>query len=72
MRLVPANMTFDYTNWKGHTGSRCVEARELRYGTSEWYPQPCWLLQGIDLDKNAPPGVSPGPNDQHHPWVGVP
>lgn len=53
MRCEPTNITFDYVNWKGNRVTRHVEARGVRFGTSEYYPEPGWLLDGIDTDKNV-------------------
>jgi hypothetical protein len=47
-------MTFSYKNYRGELSSRHV--RPLgppRWGTSEWYPEPQWLLMAWDLDKGA-------------------
>lgn len=49
--VEPHVIEFDYVNWKSNRGHRKVEVRGIRFGTSEWYPQPTWLMSGIDLDK---------------------
>lgn len=44
-------LTFDYVNWRGETAVRRVNPLSIRWGTSEWYREPQWLLSCFDLDK---------------------
>lgn len=41
-----------YTNWKGETSVRWFLPLELFWGSTEWHPEPQWLLRALDLDKN--------------------
>lgn len=43
--------TFTYRNWRGETGRRTVGVMSVWYGSTEWHPEPQWLLHAIDLDK---------------------
>src|SRR6185369_8664674 len=44
---------FWYRNYKGEEGYRRVIPLSLRYGTTEWHPEPQWLLLGYDTEKEA-------------------
>jgi len=43
-------LTFTYTNYSGATTIRRVLPVAIRFGTSPWHPEPCWLLRARDLD----------------------
>lgn len=42
-----------YTNWKGQTQTRRIEPIKIFFGTTEYHPDPQWLLKCFDVDKNA-------------------
>jgi predicted DNA-binding transcriptional regulator YafY len=42
-----------YTNYRGETGLRRIRPERLHFGSTEWHPEPQWLLDAIDLDKSA-------------------
>lgn len=42
-----------YKNWRGETAEREIIPRSLRYGSTEWHPEPQWLLLTLDVEKNA-------------------
>ncbi len=42
-----------YTNWKGKTCIRYILPIKLWYGSTKWHKQESWLLQAMDLEKNA-------------------
>ena len=44
---------FTYRNHRGVYGVRRVQPIGVRYGTTEWHPEPQWLLRAFDLDKDA-------------------
>ena len=44
-------LEFSYVNYKGIVGTRRVNPLSVRWGTSEWYSSPQWLLMCWDLDK---------------------
>jgi predicted DNA-binding transcriptional regulator YafY len=44
-------LEFDYLNWRGEQARRCVNPLSIRFGTSEWYRDPTWLLMAWDIDK---------------------
>ena len=43
---------FGYRNWHGKVGTRTARAIRLTYGATEWHPEPQWLLEALDIEKN--------------------
>lgn len=48
-----APVTLTYTNWKGETAERAIIPRRVWWGSTEWHPEPQWLLTAFDVDKQA-------------------
>ena len=46
-------ITFRYTNWRGEVADRTAIPRGLRWGATEWHPEPGWLLLAFDTEKQA-------------------
>jgi hypothetical protein len=46
-------LRFTYTNWRGETNIRRATVWRIFYGSTEYHPDPQWLMEGVDLDKNA-------------------
>jgi predicted DNA-binding transcriptional regulator YafY len=44
---------FTYTNWQGVVAERKAQVISLVYEGTEWHPEPQWLLQAFDVEKNA-------------------
>lgn len=42
-----------YTNHRGETGKRTIQPMNLYWGSNDWHPEPQWLMDGIDLEKQA-------------------
>lgn len=42
-----------YTNWRGETGVRRIIPKGIKFGANEWHPEPQWLLEALDIEKNA-------------------
>lgn len=42
-----------YTNYKGETAWRVIEPRAVCWGSNEWHPEPQWLLDAWDADRQA-------------------
>lgn len=40
-----------YTNWRGETSLRKVTPHSWRHGTTQWHPEPQWLMKAFDKDK---------------------
>jgi len=51
--LAPAAepVAFAYRNWRGEVSERHVRIIGIRFGSSEWHPEPQLLLRAFDLDK---------------------
>jgi predicted DNA-binding transcriptional regulator YafY len=43
----------DYTNYRGERSSRLVTPLRIHFGSSEWHPEPQWLLGAYDHAKVA-------------------
>ena len=46
-------VTIVYTNWKGVTAIRQIFPIRVFFGSNEWHKENQWLLEAIDLEKNA-------------------
>lgn len=42
-----------YTNWRGETATRTLRPMFVWFGSTEWHPEPQWLLKALDVEKNA-------------------
>ena len=42
-----------YTNWQGKTAIRHIVPIEVKWETSEWHPEPQWILDAWDVEKDA-------------------
>lgn len=52
-RGCPQDIQCRYRNWKGEQAMRRIRLLEVRFGTSQWHPEPGYLVRGLDLDKMA-------------------
>lgn len=43
---------FEYRNWQGVVATRRARVISLVYGVTEWHPEPQWLLEAVDLEKD--------------------
>lgn len=46
-------VTIVYTNYKGETAVRRIVPEKIWFGATEWHPEPQWLLDAFDSDKQA-------------------
>jgi predicted DNA-binding transcriptional regulator YafY len=46
-------VVIDYTNWRGRREKRTIRPRWLWFGSTEYHPEPQWLLCAFDRDKEA-------------------
>jgi hypothetical protein len=53
LRSATPPLRFVYTNHKGESSARTVTPLSVRFGTSEWYPEPTWLLLAYDHAREA-------------------
>lgn len=42
-----------YTNWRGEYAVRKIVPRSLWHGSTEWHPEPQWLITAHDVEKDA-------------------
>lgn len=47
---VPHRVT--YTNYRGETGNRVIVPINIWYGSTEFHPEPQWLLKALDKGKD--------------------
>ena len=47
-----------YTNWKGETNYRRIIPISVEFKSTEWHPQEQWILNALDIDKNAERGFA--------------
>lgn len=40
-----------YRNYRGEVSRRTISPISIWFGTTDWHPEPGWLLSGIDMDK---------------------
>lgn len=41
-----------YTNYKGDTRIRFIVPYRIWFGTTEYHPEPQWLVCAVDMEKN--------------------
>lgn len=51
-------ITFLYTNWKGETSQRHVIPKFIEFISTEWHPEPQWIMTAFDLDKKQDRGFA--------------
>ena len=49
----PIAATLTYRNWRGEVSDRVIIPRRVWFGSTEWHPEPQWLLTAWDAGKNA-------------------
>lgn len=42
-----------YTNYRGETSLRRILPERVYFGSTDWHPAPQWLLDALDVEKNA-------------------
>ncbi|WP_201404240.1 hypothetical protein [Kaistia sp. 32K] len=48
-----------YTNWRGETAERLIIPGAVWFGTTNWHPDPQWLLRAFDVEKQADRDFAP-------------
>lgn len=51
MKMHPIRMT--YTNYRGEVSVRNVTPIDIEFGSTDWHPEPQWLMSAYDNDKGA-------------------
>lgn len=42
-----------YTNYRGETAIRRIVPKKIWFGKTDWHPEEQWLLDAVDMEKNA-------------------
>lgn len=42
-----------YTNYRGENAWRSIRPVRIWFGSTKWHPEDQWLLDALDLEKNA-------------------
>lgn len=50
---LQTRVTFTYKNWRGMVSTRTVQPFRIFFGVTEYHPDPQWLLEAWDCDKDA-------------------
>lgn len=46
-------VTLTYRNWRGEVAERTIIPRRVWFGSTDWHPEPQWLLTAWDAEKGA-------------------
>ena len=46
-------ITMTYRNWRGEISRRTIQPWGVRFDATDWHPEPQWLLEAWDFDKQA-------------------
>ena len=49
--LLGGAVRFQYRNYRGELGARHVVVMNVLHGSTEWHPEPQWLVYAFDLDR---------------------
>lgn len=56
IRALPdpkALVTVIYTNYRGEIAVRRIRPMRVYFGATEYHPEPQWLVEAMDIDKEA-------------------
>ena len=42
-----------YTNYRGETAVRRIVPIQIHFTSTEWHPEPQWVMEAFDLDRGA-------------------
>jgi predicted DNA-binding transcriptional regulator YafY len=48
------NVIIDYTNYRGERSERRIRPIEIYFGNNTYHPEPQWLLDALDVDRDLP------------------
>lgn len=51
--MIGAPVRFAYTNYRGVSSIRLATPKRLWFGSTEYHPEPQWLITAHDHDKGA-------------------
>jgi hypothetical protein len=46
-------VTVRYRNYRGETALRRVVPRDVWYGSTDWHPEPQWMINVLDVDRDV-------------------
>jgi len=46
-------ITLVYRNWRGEIGPRTIRPVRIWFGSTDWHPEPQWLVDADDAEKQA-------------------
>jgi hypothetical protein len=46
-------VTIRYTNYRGETAIRRILPIEIRFASTEWHPDPQWVMEAYDIEKGV-------------------
>lgn len=46
-------ITMTYRNYRGEVSKRTVKPVRIYWGSTDWHPEPGWLMEAWDYEKNA-------------------
>lgn len=52
-RDTETKVKIEYTNYRGEIGMRTIVPIKIWYGATDWHPENQWLLDALDVEKNA-------------------
>lgn len=47
------NVSIVYKNHRGEVSTRRIIPKNIRFESTEWHPEPQWILEAFDVDKQA-------------------
>jgi predicted DNA-binding transcriptional regulator YafY len=42
-----------YRNYRGETSMRQIKPSRIWFGATDWHPEPQWLMDAMDVEKDA-------------------
>ena len=69
--MTSQRVHIDYVNYRGERGRREIIPHRIEWSSSQWHPEPQWLLVAFDCQKNEMRSfamkdiASWAPGDQH-------
>ena len=50
--MTERTIIIDYANWRGERSHRHIKPISIDFTSNEWHPEPQWIMDALDLDKN--------------------
>lgn len=52
------SVVIDYTNWRGERSERRIRPYSIVYSSTEWHPEPQWILLAWDVERMVDRGFA--------------